>query len=1094
MAAGPQAILYNENNLIRTATIAATAPKASSNTVKPLITSRSGSGRVVLSGAYTGNDDAQIDIKIATGGSTPRVSDPLYSGAGNGRVTDLAVDAATAAQTFTLTLINLGTDSEYADLPFFHGVLKARAIGASGNNITVTVDAANTGGTIGAITKTATAFSVLADIPSGLKRLIVDQRQNAEFNYGGLPLISGGRLDPLTPRLQFGLFPKIYRQYQRQEQGDTVFYLDDETTRTIPAGTVVYNVTGGYRVVVSDGSTTEEYFDVITIFDLLSQLLASQLVEFDGVVVNDRAPDGMNSAEMDLRTASLALNPIPEYVNDARTPAILSGVAAPTSAPTQSVVIECTDNAKLGKEKWKVTGTNSGSLGTAETGAAFTSSALNFTIPEKSPDDTTGQSNSDPVEGDVQIRGRFAANNGTATTFPVACLESWVLGPNARPITLTFTLEKKPDAACACGVTGVNQQLNPACVGADQINFTATGGANVAEAIHADVKTRVDAMYDWYQSKVQNLIAIDQTASSGSFETNIPLTNRWGNNVRLFSNVRDLFISALNGLAAAKDAGIIDAGELTTALGEYDTVKTSLDGDTELNEVDNITDTDGNLLTDGTSYGEYYRAELNRVYSGAGVVPNFNEASTGQSVAPCWFPDDSATEWWRVETSDGQQWAHWHTGFPYYSVVERRENGAIVYERLDIVGLNIEINCAGSLVVGDTITITILGAAGSADAIKDNRFYQVGDKYNVDVIYGAPLGLQGGVSGDDTHTWAVTGSVLGTLDNYAVVHSAETLYDNGGGGEVAFKIFRGGRDAVLGDKITFDVETAQYQWQIDGGGYSTLADLPASSVLVVNGLNVEFLPGKDAPNWSNNDVYSFDVFARFKSSHIQSPGPGLYQYAGATATITATFASDQAIEVIAFPVLRDLPNGAAINIRGLSAADAELWTHTMTSRDGMLIDWFESDDDPMTIPARKLEITTTSATDAKLGWIFAGAPIKPEYGCRDAFLSPAYFMAGESSGMQQFFGSGHVGRFAWDRVLSNTELQEFYSLLSWCKRNSNQPVVAIGDGNNLDIVSMVRLDFDQVQVNHRTDLDDIYRDGEPLGYSLELPFAPVYQP
>ena len=575
MAAGPQAILYNENNLIRTATLTATAPKASSNTVKPLITNRSGSGRVVLSGAYTGNDDAQIDVRIATGGSTPRVSDPLYSGAGNGRVTDLVVDAATAAQTFTLTLINLGTDSEYSDLPFFHGVLKARTIGASGNNITVTVDPANTGGSIGAITKTATAFSVLTDIPSGLKRLVVDQRQNAEFNYGGLPLLSGGRLDPLTPRIQFGLFPKIYRQYQRQEQGDTVFYLDDETTRTIPAGTIVYNVTGGYRMVVSDGTTTEEYFDIITIFDLLSQLLASQLVEFVGVVAMDRTPDGMASAEMDLRTASIALNPIPEYVNDARTPAVLNSVSAPPSAPTQNVVIECTDNAKLGKEKWKVDGTNSGSLGTAETGTAFTSAALNFTIPEKSPDDITGQSDSDPVEGDVQIKGTFSANDGTAGTFPVACLESWVLGPNAKPMTITFTLEKKPDAACACGSTGVGGSLNPACVGADSINFTATGGANVPEAIHADIKTRYDAMYDWYQSKSQNLIAIAQVGGAGSHETNIPVpaTNQYGNNVNLLQNLRDLFVAALNNLAAAKDAGVIDAAGLTAALGEYDTVK-----------------------------------------------------------------------------------------------------------------------------------------------------------------------------------------------------------------------------------------------------------------------------------------------------------------------------------------------------------------------------------------------------------------------------------------------------------------------------------------------------------------------------------------
>ena len=44
------------------------------------------------------------------------------------------------------------------------------------------------------------------------------------------------------------------------------------------------------------------------------------------------------------------------------------------------------------------------------------------------------------------------------------------------------------------------------------------------------------------------------------------------------------------------------------------------------------------------------------------------------------------------------------------------------------------------------------------------------------------------------------------------------------------------------------------------------------------------------------------------------------------------------------------------------------------------------------------------------------------------------------------------------------------------------------------MVSMVRFDLDQLQVNHRVDLDDIYRSGVPQGFSLDLLFAPVYQP
>lgn len=1074
-----QAILYNDPNLLRSASISATAPKPSVNTVKPIPTSRNGSGKVKLlsNPGYTGTDDAQIDVRISTGGSTPRVSSPIYTGAGNGTMTDLAVDSAINEQTITCTLTSLGTDSEYADAPFFHGVLKARTIGASGNNITVSVDAANTGGSIGAITKTATAFSVLADIPSGLQRLVVDGRQNAEFNYGGLALISGGRLDPSTPRLQFGTFPKIYRQYQRQEQGDTVFYLDDETTRTIPAGTVVYNVTGGYRVVVSDGTTTENYTDIVTIFDLLSQLLASQLVEFDGVVVDDRTPDGMASAEMDLRTASIALNPIPEYIDDARTPAVLSAVTAPTAAPTQTVVIECTDNATLGAEKWSVYGTNSNSLGTATTGNPFTSSALNFTIPAKLPTDSTGESNSQPIGGDVDVDQsgtRFAADTGSASTFPTACIREYGLGPNAEPMDITFEYRLRPDAACDCENVDIPERLNPACIGADVI--TVNLGGDVLSTIPANIQTRMTTLWGWYEGKITALTAIyTDTGSSKNVEN-----TQYANNHALFTQLLNVFQQAL-----------YDLQDASAGLTAYDAVFTALGTDTGLALVDS-TNSDPEaaaeaLNTSGEFFPTKYLQKLNKVRVDAGLQPN--PSSAGVNGTDCW-QDYGDTHWW-VPTSGRSGLLPMFTNKPYILAVERRdEAGNIKYESLRIAGFKVAIGCAGSLQVGDTITVSILPEAG-AGAIKDNRFYQIGDKYHVDVIFGADIALQGGISGDNTHTWAVAGSDLGALENYAVVHGSEALYDNNGGNQVQFKIFRGGRDANLGEKITFNVQKARYEWRKDGGSWSTITDLPAAATTLTDGLDIQFEPGVKAPNWGDQDIYSFDVIARFKPTHMQAPGHGTYQFEGAAATITFDLGSDQSMDIVAFPVL-NLPTGADVTVRGLNAADTVLWTHTMTARDGMLIDWFEPAN-----TARKLQISLVSATAAKIGWVFAGSPVMPTYACIHSFISPAFLMGGDADTAQLFFGAGNNGEFEWDRSLSWTDLQALYDLVTYVKRHNNQPVVAISDPDELDIVAMMRIDSNRLQVAHVDDhrkFDRVITDLKGKGASMTLPFAPVYQP
>jgi hypothetical protein len=200
---------------------------------------------------------------------------------------------------------------------------------------------------------------------------------------------------------------------------------------------------------------------------------------------------------------------------------------------------------------------------------------------------------------------------------------------------------------------------------------------------------------------------------------------------------------------------------------------------------------------------------------------------------------------------------------------------------------------------------------------------------------------------------------------------------------------------------------------------------------------------------------------------------------------------------MALPVLRDLPAGGTVTLEGLSAADAVLWTFPMTAREGMLIDWFEAGDDPIDIPANKLRITFATATDAKIGWIFAGSPVMPAYGCERSYISPAFLMGGDTDTAQLFFGSGYGGLFEWDRDLGFDDLKALYGLIDYAKRQNNEPVVAISDPDELDIVAMMRIDTDSIQVDHVSDYRKFERtitDYRGKGASLSLPFAPVYQP
>lgn len=173
-----QSLLVNSDNVLKTSTLQVTSTKSAEHTITQRITNRIGSGQVVLSGAFTGENDSTLDLLIFSDNSSalPRVSSPVFAGAGNGTLEELSVDAGAVSEKITITLTDTGTKTKAAELDFFGVKLVANLTGNLGNSISLEVDTSE-------IVKNPTNFSTLDDISAG-----TDKFDSSAYNFGAYPL------------------------------------------------------------------------------------------------------------------------------------------------------------------------------------------------------------------------------------------------------------------------------------------------------------------------------------------------------------------------------------------------------------------------------------------------------------------------------------------------------------------------------------------------------------------------------------------------------------------------------------------------------------------------------------------------------------------------------------------------------------------------------------------------------------------------------------------------------------------------------------------------------------------------------------------
>lgn len=1131
-----QRILANHNNALPGAALVASSVAAAVRQVFRQPTTRAGNGQVVLSGGYTGANDATIDVEIlSASGTAARVSQPVFAGAGNGTMTQPTAADGTASQGLTVTLTDLGTVTTYSTLTLYGEIyLQAQTAGSDGNDLVLTV----------------TPDLALGDVVGALSvDLKADTQEwtDASGNFGAIPLNADGTLPSTCPRLVFGgNTSQVYRHYKRWDGTQWQYGVSPKLASDFAKGSTISPVTGTYSVTLTDGVTPETYSSITTLYDLLLALNASDLVRAVGVVANDRKVNGINAVDLPIRTSAFAL---PVILSTPDKMPELQNLTVAAEAPTETVTLTCTANTPIGGEIWSVASPTAPGLPDAKTGVLYDSyAAVQFEIPVV-PMDTH------PITGTFAITATSFANAETEKGSPAVCLYRPALGANAANQTLKLVWTARPAGDCDCASASVSGGPDPACLGVD-----VEGGADVS-GIPEWYRTRLVSLYQWQQTFVADNTALD--AATG-------LVTTIANDVALAKAVVTTFADALatiygnckldtpptvisdaleqwdDELTAVQDdladlAAINTAGSYTAwaanteysvgdevvptsqrATGHWyklaliESVSVNSDGDhldhpsANSGSIEPAWPTDGgtvaeagavvvamtgfNTRTDYTmhwqdmgaiggadivttadpaayrhtadQFAQRYEAAMATVLAMAGIVPKSDAGGEGSA---CW-QDPGTDHYWRIE---GTNYLPVFSNVYYHSVVEQYspDSGKTEIVSTHEFGFGLRVACEERLSDGDSVTITI-------GDVSSNYPYAVGDTYKIPLIAGGPLNFAGGIDGTDTQTWTVQSSTDGLLADYSLT-ATEDPYSDGG---LGFTINRGGIPFALGDAFTFSVESGgRFKWRKDSGSWSSATAI-ADSVSLTDGLSAAFVSGA-APSFVESDLHSFTVRQPHSPAHVQSAHGETWQWTGATATLTATWTTDQTISAVG--VLRHGLSGAAtVSIALKNSGGTTLHTFAPTVAAGPLLEFLAS---PLAA-VRSLVVTIAGATGQALGWLYAGAPLATTHNASRCKLQRAYRLEA-GSGINPrglYLGAGRGGEIAWEDFLTQTDLDALLALVDACKADDDAPVVVVPQALSPQDAALVRINADALEVSDWFEFQPDDRTRRALSLTLPL--------
>jgi hypothetical protein len=871
---GVQAFLSQKDNLAAAATLTPSSVKPIASAVMLVLRNWSGRGRTVISGIYTGQNEQTIELKTVDTVATdnPMVSEPEFIGVGNGTLTGATVSAA---QTITVTLSSLGEQLKAAGLNMGAVVFKARALGVSGNSVTLTVNESG-------LTYTAANFSTLRRIQSG-----TDLVNGPEYDWQSAVMGTDDIVPASAKRIRFGDDDNtIYRQVKQFNGKQWDYRFMPPLKRDIEAGTPIYFVTGSRSVTVSNGATTETFTGIQTLFDLVKKIqTGSTLITVDGVVAEDHGLDGIATLEFDLKTSAYAE---PSFGNGSKYAQRFTSVSVGSNASTELIQAKCfaisrdeNPSAGLGKELWTLSGTVSGALGNIQTGTAYThpSGKFGLTIPAKYPD------------GWGSKRGKLTQQSMKVSTSVV--VDNLFAGAEATDQTITLTwkipgTDGQPDNnAAGCGSSGMTSgTVDYARLGLTALPTANSGGATGGAGGGGVASQYIDDFYFSYKSAegvvfnpavYGNFGAIKTSGSSlipGAVmldtddftEIEIKVYNSSGTLLTEGTDYNLIHTSPIYGYQSNEGATWLEPLTATCfnigtfSSGSPQPVPVYLDsGVWRINRHPSAADfrptgtgtftpamdvADGwTAATLGTATPTYYGDYIN-------YFSNFHvhlvAAGSGASSPAL------AGSFWEVKGSAGTAYDSAAANGIYYSSAGGVDTHEFAFE--------LHCKCPEFLKSGDTITL----------AIKDAKWpptYQVGDELFLPTVAATPLQLAGGHDGDNVQTWLVESSTQGGMAAYSLDTDTPTPYSSGG---VSFQITPGTVPFSEGDKFTFTVEGGHWQYRIDGGSWSATQVISATPYSIGNGLSVAYNTGA-SPSFAVNDLSRYTCFQPAAVSHVTTP-------------------------------------------------------------------------------------------------------------------------------------------------------------------------------------------------------------------------------
>lgn len=1024
-------------------------------------TRRKGSGTAFLMGKYTGLDDANFELKVSSEEGASRITQPVFIGAGTGILSGLWISGI-GIQDFITRLIDLGTDTLNAEFDMGGLILKAKASGAIGNGISISVNTSE-------LLFVETTFATLEAINEGTIEF-----KGPQWDWNTVVLNAAGEIPPEGMRLKFENDPQIYRQYKMRVASDWVYYLSPGAVRSIPVGSKVYEVTGHRRVVITDGVTPEQYPHVTTLYDFAVQVRTnSELIEVVGVVVDDKTPGGMSCQDFPFVTDAY-MHPI--VMEGSKYVQRLDDVELQAAVNTEILEIECIGNADMGGEAWSVEGSVTGALPGVRTAELYTYGPVHFTIPERLLD------YQEPKGGiDFEVR-YLSRDTEEGEAEPPVCLEQRTLGAKAKAKVITFTWTKNVSLeGCECSSASVAGFVNADCLGLEELSGGSMGD------LDPEYKSRLDGVYTYINVYTgDNTIFYGEGSFSvtGSHTTYGTVTRYfmtgiesldfrdqmidWGwTSVMIDTNThmcgKEQSLKFLHNAVSILLETLTQIYKVPGALVIWDSLWASIQVDLNV-----LKDLDGpieELRKVDLDFYERYQATANLALLAAGIVPGKSRSSSED--AGCWSerPD---TYYWRA--SDGYLPAY--NNIVYHSVKRNADNE--VYPTKEFA-FAIVCACSQHLKVGDTVTVSI-DAYGIQIAT-----YQLGDKFSIPIIGAKDLGLSGGVDGDDTHTWQVEGETPGTFPDYLSIAGAEVTYNQNG---LQFLIERGGIPFELGDQWTFSVEGGKFRWRKNSGAWS--ADLDIGSQFLSNGVSAAFIDGP-APSFESGDLFAFKVLQPNSVEHIKQPTAERWTWIGSSGTVTVACGGPVLVSEI-FVADHNIPSTATVLIEGSQDGFITTdWSEAMAWNDTVLAKVLTA-----SVTVTHLRLKVTNADNCYIGWMCAGVGLTTTLSPgltlsrKYASITGGSILAGSSIPM----GVGWGGQLNWENSISQVELLELMALLDHLKENNNEPVILLPHVLHEEEGKLCRIDTEEVEI---TDVFNFQPDAQAKRIqSVTIPLEPVY--